>query len=626
MEGAVCGRFRIVAEEAKDRVYVVQLYGADGADLGVVFWSMDDLGSGPGVPRPPGGNPAVLREAVDAPVDVEHQAKEAGCAAPPGEVRGCVRENAARREREVPHKERLDATTGVSVQLRLDSPSHLKAGPGHQHPPSSIVLRGGWPLVILSPEPTNDFVRVRAELEGSGTAEGWVRVSRLTGDEKASRDLASASTEAAGSSGHADVAKENWWKAEEEAAVRRWHNAGVERELDRMESVTIRVLPAAGIYLRVAPREGADQVGPQLRCGTPVVVEAMETLQGHVRVEVDMGRLNEGTEEVVKGWACVADLQGEKEGHVYRMLTSEEWWQEPWTIQVAETSIWVRASGRNYHQILEEITLMGEADKNTQQRRKLFAENLRNQRACTYVALALGRPRKGAWTVCSEQCHVTIAYAAWMNSGEMDTLREILTDMLRDWRWLEPEERPRTLVRCRTFDIQTREDNAISRKSSLGTGPWQRGRIATMSWDAVESLLREKRVEAAHLPLCTTLRDLAERTWARDVAEMRDAARRAKGLRSTWMLEGLLYMEKASDGLGNSRELADLLYYLSNAIMHYASAFERLNGRLVSPCLTDPDHWHMSWQCGWLRARQDVLNEMDEGMGHCGWGRSRELC
>ena len=53
-----------------------------------------------------------------------------------------------------------------------------------------------------------------------------------------------------------------------------------------------------------------------------------------------MSRLNEGTQEVVKGWACVADLRGEKEGHVYRMLTSEEWWQEPWTIQAAETSIW----------------------------------------------------------------------------------------------------------------------------------------------------------------------------------------------------------------------------------------------------------------------------------------------
>ena len=74
------------------------------------------------------------------------------------------------------------------------------------------------------------------------------------------------------------------------------------------------------------------------------MVEAMETLQdqgqGHVQAEVDMGRLNEGTQEVVKGWACVADLRGEKEGHVYRMLTSEEWWQEPWTIQAAEMSIW----------------------------------------------------------------------------------------------------------------------------------------------------------------------------------------------------------------------------------------------------------------------------------------------
>ena len=41
------------------------------------------------------------------------------------------------------------------------------------------------------------------------------------------------------------------------------------------------------------------------------MVEAMETLQdqgqGHVQAEVDMGRLNEGTQEVVKGWACVAD-------------------------------------------------------------------------------------------------------------------------------------------------------------------------------------------------------------------------------------------------------------------------------------------------------------------------------
>ena len=247
MEGAVCGRFRIVAEEAKDRVYVVQLYGADGADLGVVFWSMDDLSSGPGVPHPRGGNPTVLREAVEEPVVVEHQAKEAGCAAPPGEVRGCVREDAARREREVAYKERLDATTGVSVQLRLDSPSHLKAGPGHQHPPSSIVLRGGWPLVILSPEPTSDFVRVRADLEGSGTAEGWVRVSRLTGDEKASRDLASASTEAAGSSGHADVAKERWWKDV-------WTVVFTSRQCVRASACPVRL---ARLYLR-EPRGSAS--------------------------------------------------------------------------------------------------------------------------------------------------------------------------------------------------------------------------------------------------------------------------------------------------------------------------------------------------------------------------------
>ena len=61
---------------------------------------------------------------------------------------------------------------------------------------------------------------------------------------------------------------------------------------------------------------------------------------------------------------------------------------------------------------------MGAADKMTLRQREQFVRKLREQEECTYVALALGRPRKGAWKVCSEKCHITIGYAAWMWAGE----------------------------------------------------------------------------------------------------------------------------------------------------------------------------------------------------------------
>ena len=127
----------------------------------------------------------------------------------------------------------------------------------------------------------------------------------------------------------------------------------------------------------------------------------------------------------------------------------------------------------------------------------------------------------------------------------------------------------------------------------------------------VEKLLNEERLDTVHRPEDSSLREVVERAWVRDSEEIRQAELRVEGLRSTQELGGVLTLDAARQGLGNSPEIKDLLYYLSNAIVHFASAYRRPEkGKLIQPCLTDPDHWHMSLQNGWVRARRTSLDKM----------------
>ena len=67
----------------------------------------------------------------------------------------------------------------------------------------------------------------------------------------------------------------------------------------------------------------------------------------------------------------------------------------------------------------------------------------------------------------------------------------------------------------------------------------------------------------------------------------------------------VLCLEQAADGLVASPEIVDPLHYISDAILHFASAYKRdARGGLVHPCLTQPCHWHMSWQGGWVRKQR----------------------
>ena len=65
-------------------------------------------------------------------------------------------------------------------------------------------------------------------------------------------------------------------------------------------------------------------------------------------------------------------------------------------------------------------------------------------------------------------------------------------------------------------------------------------------------------------------------------------------------------METMSAGLGNSPEMKDLLYYLSNVVGHFGAAHTRTQrGKLISPLMAWEHGWHASWQSGWLRRDQE---------------------
>ena len=89
--------------------------------------------------------------------------------------------------------------------------------------------------------------------------------------------------------------------------------------------------------------------------------------------------------------------------------------------------------------------------------------------------------------------------------------------------------------------------------SSIGLGPSRRKSIATKEWGVVEKLLNEGRLDTVHRPEDSSLREVVERSWKRDRAEIRHAELRVEeGLRSTQELGGVLTLDTARDGLGNS--------------------------------------------------------------------------
>ena len=163
-------------------------------------------------------------------------------------------------------------------------------------------------------------------------------------------------------------------------------------------------------------------------------------------------------------------------------------------MRAAELGVWVRENGRTRQELDTDFELMGEADKETAKQRARFIIAIQDGESCTYVALSLGRPRKGCWRVCGERCHITIGYVARMDGRGRLRLQEILVWILNEWRWRDPASRPRAVVRFRKFELQTPEDKSMEKSSSLDLSACRRGPVAMMGTQKVTQLLQEERV------------------------------------------------------------------------------------------------------------------------------------
>ena len=406
-----------------------------------------------------------------------------------------------------------------------------------------------------------------------------------------------------------------WIMEGDEARERQEQAEARERGRDDLAAIHAR-LRTRGMYgLRLLPRsDSAPAMGGLISSGQAVELLSTVPVSDFVRVRTR----NDDTQiggAAVEGWIHVDQLTAEFDKQEYRLITEAEWWWQAWTVSTNELGVWVRRHVDHNSTLNEELALAGEAGNEVAAHRKRLLDEVKREGHCTYVALSLGRPRKGHWRVCGTKCHITIGYAAPMDSTQRDQLGKMLNEVVEGWVRLAPASRPFGLTRFRRFQLQTVEERDRERASNVGFGTCRSGTVVLMPEATLERHLRDDLVYTPYVSDGQTLQDVVRRTWVRDGEELRRAQARVWGFSTDAATTGELLLARASDGLGESHDIRDLLCYLKNAMWHWASCFKRTStGQLVPPNLTSDSHWHMSWQDGWVRRDAPDRDAPDMGV------------
>ena len=241
----------------------------------------------------------------------------------------------------------------------------------------------------------------------------------------------------------------------------------------------------------------------------------------------------------------------------------------------------------------------------------------------TYVALGLGRLRRGKWESTNQNPHVTIAYGAAMDDSQQKALRETLAAQILEWCRLQPHKRLANLIRFRRFETQTRQEKAGSTRLTRDS---TRKPIALMQPTDVSDMLAEGRIHTLDVDELDDLREFVWRLYDRDRDRLSEGRKRAEHLRAN---EGTLEIVRTFEGLGGeSLELADLLWYLSDSVRSFAGASKRMDpkpgqrqGKLVPPYVVPPHRWHVTKQGAWLRTHESY-----EWESRCRWSEAGVRC
>ena len=597
MEGRT-GRFRILSKDVARRCYVVQLWDAGGELLPTVLWQFEDLEQ---------GEDLHVSQSLDQPPLQQRQEASAGGA------RGSAEwVEPGTSPLNWPRFQQLLCETGVTCVPRAWAWYRLLSVDGGV-PAAELQRRLPLPssrMTLLSgrareqdededasDEPGmdwEDFAEFMMELgveDLRRIEEHWDSMNR-DGRVRPSQALVQRRAQ--------EVMR--WIMEGEEAKVRKEQAEARERGRDDLAAIHARLRTLGMYVLRSLPRsDSAPATGGLISSGQAVELLSTEPQGDFVRVRARNDD-TQGSGAAVQGWIHVDRLTATFDEQEYRLLTEEEWWNQAWTVSAEELGVWVRRHEDHDSTLKEELALAGEADDKVAAQRERLLDEVKREGHCTYVALSLGRPRKGHWRVCGTKCHITIGYAAPMDATQRQQLGEMLNEVVEGWVRLAPASRPLGLTRFRQFQLQTVEERDRERASKVGFGTCRSGSVACMSRVTLERYLQEDLVYTPHVPKDQTLQEVVRRTWVRDGEELRRAEARVLGLSTHVATTGELRLARASDGLGASHDIRDLLCYLGDAMGHWSSCFKRNpEGKLVRPNLTWESHWHMSWQDGWVR-------------------------
>ena len=364
----------------------------------------------------------------------------------------------------------------------------------------------------------------------------------------------------------------------------------------------VRILEGRRIQLREEPRSGSLRGGVAFGERDPITVMGWDVVNGYIRVRASRAGFGRG---YAQGWIRIKHVLAWDDRRFYRALGDESWYGHHWKVTTSDTSVWVTRGGRRWDEIADELVHMGLADKEERKHLRQVRDMVMAE-GYTYIALSLGHPyRENDWEVCSDRCHISVAYAAIMHEGDMAALRGVLMGVLEQWQLLPPMERPEKLTRCRKFMTLTKEEARPRRDDQRGlSGSYTKRTIAELPWRVIQKMITERRIDTIDVEREADLPEFIRRCWERDVRRIEDARERARKLDPH---QGTLDLVGCDHGLGfASHEMSDLLLYIGDAIRHWASASTRAQdeqglptGPLIRPYVVDERSWHVSRQGDW---------------------------
>lgn len=316
--------------------------------------------------------------------------------------------------------------------------------------------------------------------------------------------------------------------------------------------------PHQGGALRVSPDPALDKVCAKVKPYTPLFIYSWDIVNGFICV-----RLHE-SEQAPPYWVLAKHVLVRHSDEWRCTFVDDDMWFESMQFEIPLDQLSIRASD-GHAELATQDELDDYNDAIPEKKRPLYE-------LYTYVSLEMGCIKANGGYVCSRPLHITIGYFPRMSWADTKRLKARLQETLERWQHLEARERPFELLKLRQFEYKQYTDDPEDSSVRIDVATFTESEVA-------------QHLEDGRLHLCFHNPDKgrshaeeALRLYDRDFDRVTAALERARDLPYAGppSTRGTIVMESAASGLGNSTELRDLLFYLTDACMYSPECYCRI--------------------------------------------------